>query len=327
MNPQTNQTQIITKTSPKDFFLNLGALIALYVSVYAILNLVFSIINFLSPDQLSGYFYSNMIAWPISILIILTPALYAFEYFILKDIKENQDKKNIWVYRWRIFLTLFLAGAVIGTDLIVLIYTYLGGEISSRFIFKVLAVLVITGSIFKYYFYTLNDSMKWASLAKKTAPWSGLVMVVAAIVTGFVLVGSPAKQRAIRFDTQRVSNLQNIQYQILSYWQTKKTVPTTLEAMNDSFSGQVVPVDTETGASYEYRMKDANSFELCANFSLDYVDTRGRGSAGYVSSSMDYAYPVGYFSPTDNWKYKKGRTCFERSIDPEKYSVDKRNVY
>ncbi len=326
MNPQTNQMQNTTKTSPKDFFLNLGALLALYVSVYAILNLVFSIINYLAPDKLAGYFYSNVIAGPISILIILIPSLYAFEYFILKDISVNEAKKNIWVYRWRIFLTLFLAGAVIGVDLIVLINTYLGGEISSRFIYKVIAVLIITGAIFKYYFYTLNENMKWANMAKKTAPWSGLIMVIAAIVTGFVLVGSPAKQRAMRFDSQRVSDLQNIQYQVLSYWQIKNKLPAKLEDMNDSFSGQIVPVDKETGAGFEYNVKKENSFELCANFSLDYVDTNGRGDSYYDGGYMSSSYPIGYFSPTDNWKYNKGRTCFQRTIDPEKYSIDKKAI-
>jgi hypothetical protein len=318
MNPQHNTL----KTSPKDFFLNLGSLISLYASVYAILDLVFSIVNYLAPDGLAGYFYSNTIAWPISILIILIPALYLFEFFILKDITINLDKKNIWVYRWRIFLTLFLTGAIIVVDLITLINTYLGGEISSRFIFKVLAVLVITCTVFVYYLFTLNDGMKPAYIIKKIIPYLGIILVIAAIVTGFILVGSPTKQRAMKFDSQRVSNLKDIQYQILSYWQTKKTVPSTLEVMNDSFSGQVVPLDAETGASYEYKMKDKNSFELCATFSLDYVDTKGKGSAGYISSSMDYTYPIGYFSPTDNWKYNKGRTCFQRAIDPEKYSIN-----
>jgi len=318
MNPQ--QT---SKTSPKDFFLNLGALIALYVSIYAILNLLFSIINYLAPDKLAGYFYSSMIAWPISILIILIPALYLFEFFILKDIRLNPEKKNIWIYKWRIFLTLFLTGAIIIGDLITLINTYLGGEISSRFIFKVLVVLIVTGAVFKYYFFTLNENMKLSNIARNITPWFGALIVIVAIVVGFVLVGSPAKQRAMRFDSQRVSNLQNIQYQVLSFWQAKNKLPVTLDEMNDSFSGQQVSVDPETGSVFEYKVTGANSFELCADFSLDYVDTAGRGVSGYGGEYATY-YNPGYFNPTDNWKHTKGRTCFQRTIDPEKYSLNRK---
>jgi hypothetical protein len=62
-----------TKTTPKDFFLHLGATIALYTTIVAIINLLFSIINYYFPDALAGSYYYNSMAWPISVLIVVLP--------------------------------------------------------------------------------------------------------------------------------------------------------------------------------------------------------------------------------------------------------------
>src|SRR3989344_3022636 len=118
-----------TKTTPKDFFLHLGATVALYVAAGALINLSFSVINYFLPDALAGYFYANTVAWPISMLIVLVPILYAIEWFIIKDMARMPEKKDLWIRRWRIYLTIFLAVVLVGGDLIVLINTYLNGEI------------------------------------------------------------------------------------------------------------------------------------------------------------------------------------------------------
>ena len=309
-----------TKTTPKDFFLHLGATIALYVGVGALINLSFGIINYYFPDSLAGYFYGNSVAWPISMLIVLVPILYVTEWLIARDFKVNIEKKTLWIRRWRIYLTLFLTGALFAGDLMALINTYLNGEISTRFILKVVLILIVASSVFKYYFYSLNESRKWAKLAKKTVPGFGIILVLVAIVIGFITVGSPTKQRNLRFDNQRLSDLQNIQWQIVNYWQQKEKLPATLASTTDSISGIITPVDPETKNSYEYALKSNLSFELCATFALKYEDTSGKGSYGGVSYpvAVDMSYPS-YGGVGDNWKHDVGRTCFIRTIDPEKY--------
>lgn len=310
------------KTTPKDFFLHLAALIALYITVPALLSLIFAIINYLAPDQLAGYFTAHSIAWPISILIILVPILYVLEWVIIKDVRENSEKKNIWIWRWRIYLTLFLAGAAIAVDLVTLINTYLGGEISARFIYKVLAVIVVSGAVFKYYFFSINEKYKLAKIAKQGSIWGGIILVIAAIIGGFLVVGSPAKQRALRFDDQRVSDLQNIQYQVRNYWQQKGKLPTVLSDLNDSLSYMSVPNDPENKKMYEYTMKGGASFELCANFALATENTSGKG--GYYNGSI--AYPMYPDGANENWKHETGRTCFTRTIDPELYPVNSKTA-
>ncbi len=309
-----------TKTTPKDFFLHVGATIALYASVIALINLAFEIMNRLLPDQLANYFSTNSIVWPISMLVVLVPVLYVIEYFIARDISKLMEKKDIWVRRWRIYLTLFLTGATIVGDLVTLINTYLNGEISGRFIFKVIIILIICSAVFKYYFFSINENMRWAKMVKKVVPWYGVVLVLIAVIGGFIIVGSPSQQRAIRFDEQRVSDLSNIQSQVVYYWQRKQVLPQELSDLNDTISNYSVPVDPETSAPYEYAVKGVMgvkgapsglSFELCAAFSTDSSTTNNSST---ISRPI---VPAG--GQLDSWSHPSGHTCFNRMIDKDLY--------
>lgn len=327
-----------TKITPKDFFLHLGATVALFAAVIALINLSFSVINYYLPDQLAGYFYANNIAWPISMLVILTPLLYVIEYFIIRDIRKSPEKANLWIRNWRIYLTLFFTGATIVGDLITLINVYLNGEISSRFIYKVLIVLIIAGIVFVYYLLTKTqvheqDGVVTKSKSQITLAWIGLVMVLLAIVTGFIAVGSPNKQRNLRFDGERVNDLSNIQWQVISHWQQKGTLPNSLSDLKDNVSGYNIPLDPKTESAYEYAviktLSSANpSFELCANFALSTQDNKGRGdfygSNSYPTMAISSRYDVGYYEGNDNWKHEAGRVCFTRTIDPDKYPIIKK---
>ncbi|HEY9583688.1 MAG TPA: DUF5671 domain-containing protein [Candidatus Paceibacterota bacterium] len=302
MNPTT------TRTTPKDFFMHLGATVVLYVAVGALINLSFSIVNYCFPDALASYFYAGSIAWPISMLIVLVPILYILEWLIKRDTKLTPEKEGLWIRRWRIYLTLFLTGAVIAGDLIALINTYLNGEISIRFFYKFLAVLIILGIVFSYY---ILEKIGKSSKTKTILAYADIVLALVAIVGGFLVVGSPTKQRNIRFDNQRVSDLQNIQYQIVNFWQQKGKLPVNLEDLKDPLYGSVIPADPKTSENYEYMTKSNLSFDLCAIFALPYEITTNKGR-------FDASYPV-IDGINDNWKHEAGRTCFTRTIDPEKY--------
>lgn len=320
------------KTTPKDFFLHLGAAVALYVAAGSLINLWFSVINYFRPDALAGYFYGNSVAWPISMLVVLIPTLYVLEWLIGRDLAKMPEKTDLWIRRWRIYLTIFLAAILMVGDLIALINVYLNGEITSRFIYKIIVILLIAGAIGKYYFFSLYPDLKWSKLARRINPWFGIVFVLVAIIMGFVAVGSPATQRAMRFDSQRMNDLSSIQSQIVSYWQQKEALPQELADLHDSLSWFTVPTDPETKAEYEYVNKNVSgansaskdiSFELCAVFSRPSRDDKGRGEYGYYGGGMvsypayDMSYPI---IDADNWKHDIGRTCFERTIDPDKYS-------
>ncbi len=307
----------VSKTSPKDFFLWLGAIVALYGSIISFITLLFEYIHYSFPDALAGYGdpYGGAVRSAMSALIVLVPTLIALFYFIRKSISEEAGKAHIWVRRWAIVLTLFIATITILIDLIVLINTFLGGEISMRFGLKVLVVLLVALGVFLHF---LADQRGYWLTNVKKANMIGIavgILALLTVVSGFFIIGTPDDVRKLRFDDQKVQDLQSMQYQVLNYWQTKRTLPTVATELEDSLSGYTLPLDPETDTPYVYKKTSVLTFELCATFNAQTTDTAGRGAYPTKNS----VYPAFGGGVDENWQHEKGETCFSRTIDPERY--------
>lgn len=305
-----------SKTTAKDFFLYLGVIIGLYVSAISLLTLVFQIINKLFPlaGEYSGSF-DYTIRSSLAVLIIFFPAFIYVSYLTNKDLKANPDKKDMWVRRWMIFLTLFIAGLTIAIDLSTLIYRFLGAEdLTLRFFLKVFFVLAVAITVFRSTLYDLKRNPSEYAKGMKICVASVSFVIFASIIYGMVLIGSPSAQRAKNTDEQRINDLNSIQNQIVySQWQNKGEVPSSLDALKDPISGYTLPTDPETNQSYEYKMLSKNSFQLCATFkTIGSVNTN-------MSQPVNYSYGPG--SVNENWQHKAEKTCFTRTIDPTLYKV------
>ena len=306
-----------TKTTPKDFFLWLGALIALYGSVSAFLSLLFTYINYAFPDPLAYYGdpYGGGAHVAMATLIVLVPLTLVLFRLIRSSIEKEPGKTGIWVRRWALVLTLFVAGAAIAIDLITLLTTFLAGEASERFLLKAAVVLLVAAGVFLHFYADLKGY--WITNAKK-ANLIGVAVAVAAlaaVVSGFFIIGTPSELRGLRYDAQRVSDLQSMQYQVLYFWQTKQALPAALEELSDPLSGYMVPVDPETAAAYGYERTSDSSFTLCALFSAETPDTMGQGQF----PGRDIAYTSWGPQPDENWEHSEGEHCYARTIDPERY--------
>lgn len=314
------------KTTPQDFFLNLLVFVALYASVVSFLVLIFAYFDALFPDRLEFYGnYAKEIITPSSILLVIFPVFVLTSWLWSKDLAGHPEKKENKFRKWLIYLTLFAATITIMVDLITLISSFYHGELTSRFVYKVLAVLLVAASIFSYYFLDLKSS---ARLKPKLSAWAASLVVLATLVGGFFLAGSPAQQRARRFDERRVNDLQNIQSQLLNYWIQKEQLPENLgELAKDQLSGFILPKDPEMNTDYPYKKLTVFSFQLCANFKTD------RPNAEIESGRVERLSPKSEwnFVPKSNeqyrhgevWNHGPGETCFERTIDPEIYKKPK----
>jgi hypothetical protein len=310
--------QIKSKTTAQDFFIYLGVLIGLYASVISLINLLFTLINKWLPDITNyNYYYdpsSTSIRLGIAVLIIFFPAFMYLSRISTKAVVLTPEKKEMWVRRWFSFLTLFIAGLTIAIDLSTLVYRFIGGEdLTLRFVLKVLVVLVIAGIVFRYYLTELRRDFTVPTPRRKYLAYFTWLSMVIVVALGIVSIGSPVNQRNIRFDQQRINDLQNIQYQITNYWQQKGVLPKVIGDLRDDLSGSVLPLDPETKDSYVYNKITDNSFELCATFkTADSV----RDDSGKISA------PVYEGKNTnDVWPHSIGETCFTRTIDKDLYPV------
>ncbi len=149
-----------TKTSPKDVFLHLLAIITLYVSAASFLTLIYQYANVLFPDIASpDYSYSgnySAIRWAIASLIVVFPVFLFTSKHLNKSYEKSPSKRGLRIRKWLVYFTLFAAALIIIGDLVTLINTFLSGELTARFIIKVLAVFFVAGNTFFYYLWDLR---------------------------------------------------------------------------------------------------------------------------------------------------------------------------
>ena len=300
-----------TKVTPKDFFLWASAMVAIYGGIIAFITLLFEYINYAYPDVLSYYSdpFSGSIRFSMASLLVLVPVAVLIMRLIRSDIARDSSKQDLWVRRWALYLTLFIAGTTVVVDLITLINYLLGGELTIRFILKVATVLLVAGAAFLHFLADLRGYWSQYPARAKIVSWAVGVVVVAAIASGFLIMGSPNQVRLYRYDGQKVSDLQNIQWQIVNYWQQKQTLPNSLTELEDPISGATIPLDPQSKEAYTYRKTGALTFELCALFNAE-------SNNEVASLARD---PYYYGVESENWQHVSGEVCFERTIDPERY--------
>lgn len=302
------------KSTAKDFFLWAGAMLALYVGVFSFVALMFDYLDYVFPDTTLYYNYDpyqGSISYEMASLIVLAPVLLILMRVIRKGIQAEPARAQVWVRRWALFLTLFIAGATVVVDLIVLLTTFLSGEeLSARFLLKVLVVLLVASAGFMHFIADLWGYWEKKPQYARYVSWAVGVLVALTVAAGFLIIGSPQQQRAMRIDQQRVSDLQSIQSQIVTYWQQKESLPENLSDLNDPLSYFVVPVDPVTKEAYLYTRQSPLDFTLCATFATE----------GYSwDKNLSSPRPATFDVANENWQHGKGEVCFDRSIDPERY--------
>ncbi len=296
------KTDITSSVSPRDVFLNLLIVSMIYGSIISFIILTHQYINFLIPDNLDHYYYSNTlnsIILSMSSLIVLFPIFLFLSWLINKDFLMNPAKRKFSLRKWLIYLTLFLASITIIIDLILLLYNYLNGELTNRFLFKILIVLIVTIVVFGYYTWELRKKNNTPTKNKIFASIAGF-LIIAVILFGFLIIGTPAHQRNLRMDERRVYDLVMIQNEILYYFERNGNLPENLDMLQIS-----VPVDPKTGRHYEYIIEDDYTFRLCANF-----DTDSQAKSPIANQ------PIRPYDPyMQDWSHTSGNYCFERMAD------------
>ena len=124
------------------------------------------------------------------------------------------------------------------------------------------------------------------------------VAVVAAIIGGLIVIGSPNEIRMRRFDERRASDLAAISNAISTYRLTHESVPQKLDdlqQLSQQGVGLRFSLKDPEGLPYEYSVKDASSYELCAVFATATDEITG---------------PTAFRSIFE--KHGLGRQCFNR---------------
>jgi hypothetical protein len=148
--------------SAREAFMYLVLFGTLYTSAYYLGDLIFDIINLSFPDpaqeaeRYATYTQQSM-RWSISSLIVAFPVFLYLSWLTERDVRRDPVKRASKVRRWLTYLTLFASACALIGDVTTLVYNALGGELTIRFLLKIVTVALIAGTAFIYYLRDLRQ--------------------------------------------------------------------------------------------------------------------------------------------------------------------------
>ncbi len=298
------------ENTAKNFALQLGSLISLYISIGSLISLLFGIITILHPDQAQYAWEAESAAMSIrtsiAMLVVFFPTYIILTRLVNTIRRTEKGGTYLTLTRWLIYISLLIGGGVLLGDLVTVLLGFLNGELTIRFILKAITVFVVVGSAFVYY--VLDARGYWQINEKKSIQYALItsVFVLVALVVGFMHTETPSEVRERNIDVQQISDLQGIQSHIEMYFQMNNKLPLEIE---DAYAGLEIPTAPEGRVAYDYLKSSETNFKLCANFAL----------SSSKSDTMQYAQPLimepSMIKNPYSWEHKAGDWCFERSFN------------
>ena len=342
----TMENKIITRGV--DVLIYLLIIISLCTSLYHVINILFSVIDFKFGDNLNNIYewYNDGIRFSIASLIVMFPIYFGLSFYTARVLSKDKSRIESWPRKFTIYASIFITSLTLIGSLISVLYKFLGGELTTAFLLKVLVVMVLALTIGGYYLYNLYRDFSKVNYISKIFSTVSIILVIVSVTLGICVFGTPSEIRAKKYDSERLSDLSAIQNQVLYYWQQKKVLPESLMQLNDPLQGFAVPLDPKDKTSYKYEIikqsktvtengkqipTDA-SFKICANFEterkIEGYDTNNSNvvsvkpvmgsDVGFSQASFNY-----YYEGSNNpfWNHGVGEHCFERNITKEMYPV------
>jgi hypothetical protein len=149
--------------SAQEAFLYLLAFVTLYISAVDVGALLFAFIEKHFPDPLersTSRVFHEQIVVPLASVIVAFPLYLWLTGLLTRRVQRDPELRGSKIRKWLTYLTLFVAAGTIIGDLITLLTRLLEGELTPRFLLKVLTVLVIAGMVFVYYLTDLRPEEK-----------------------------------------------------------------------------------------------------------------------------------------------------------------------
>jgi hypothetical protein len=150
--------------SAKDAFFYLLSFSMLATWTISLGSVLFMLIDTWIKDPISSnsnqtYRFYEM-ANSLACMIVAFPVYIFTVRSVLKDIRVHPEKLDSSVRKWLTYIALLIAAGVVVGDLITFLTYFLRGELTARFVSKVIVVLVIAGGVFWYYLGSLQEAAR-----------------------------------------------------------------------------------------------------------------------------------------------------------------------
>lgn len=283
------------------FYYLLG-LVTLGFTAIGIGQILFSIINALFPENTYLYdaaFDEELLRFGITAVIISAPIFFICTRAINRELAKGSLDLHSLVRKWLTYLILLIVSVTIIGDLMVVLYNFLSGELTTKFILKALVILGITAFIFTYYQYDITRSSFKVDQKLKNFRHLFIGVVGATVIAGFFFNATPGTVRAEREDNERVNRMRTISFQVQQYYEEEKALPKSLELIQDRlYEGDIT--DPVTDEVFPYEILEDQKYQICATFA-------------FSNRKRDESRNRYYRDP--DWLHDAGEQCFERTVE------------
>lgn len=224
-----------------------------------VLGLLFGQINIWlpEPDRLMQGSASGL-RWSMAALIVFTPVFWALQRADARGLRADPARRHGTIRRWLSSLALLIAVITLLSDALFLIYTFLDGQMTARFLAKSAVVAGISGIVLAFFRQEREGATRPMAAA---AGWAIIALSLLALGLSFATIGGPGQGQAERRDRARLADLRVLSNEVRDCEAlAQDSLPETLDPMSCARNPQAL---TGFAAAVEYRRSGENSFELC----------------------------------------------------------------
>lgn len=261
--------------SARDAFLYLLAFATLATWTVALVWLAYVLIDHAVPSALDSSYYGSFresVAGQLASLIVAFPIFMAVSAAIVRQTRSRPESLESGVRKWLTYVALVITAVIMLGDGVWFLTQFLLGDLTLRFALKAFVLFAVAGGVLWYYLGSVSTEQHGRS-RDAAFGWSAAALITPAIILGFTGIGTPAHNRSVSYDEQRVSDLQSLAYDVDAvYRAAHNRLPASLAgvAVNDA----AMLRDPVTHQPYRYERDSDSVYRLCAVFDA------ARSSAG-----------------------------------------------
>ena len=134
---------------------------ALAVTASFLVSLVHALLDLWLPDvgdpAYRGRYAITQVRWAIATLVVSVPIYVWTTLWTGRQIAQDAGHRRSLVRKWLTYLALFVSALVIFGDAIYVVYSFLAGEFTLRFLLKAAAVAGVSVAIFTFHLRDVED--------------------------------------------------------------------------------------------------------------------------------------------------------------------------
>ena len=166
-----SQHPVSIRHKSRDAFLHLLAYATLYLWSMSVVLLLFTYLDFAFPDSAWRISYNqrqtllSTVRVQLAVVTVAFPVFLVCWHYLLREVKRTPTSGRGVLRRWLGNFSLFVGVITLSVNAMTLVFFWLEGQMTIRFVLKVVCLFMIAGCLVGYLAWTLrSEAQRWAGL-------------------------------------------------------------------------------------------------------------------------------------------------------------------